>query len=121
MFEEVRREASGLKAQLSDCCPKAKKDLTNLEQELIELKDEIGAVRQIRTACHAAENCANGAIIAAHPAETSEAVPRRARKRKVRHWDDDQTKEMHNIPDGITAHRTRERGGNVLDRHVGTM
>jgi DNA repair exonuclease SbcCD ATPase subunit len=103
MFEEVRRETSRLKAQLSDCCPKAKKDLTNLEQELLELKDEIGEVRQIRTACHAAENCASGAIIAARPAETREAVPPRARKRKLRHW---------------TTIRPKKRGGNVRDRHV---
>jgi hypothetical protein len=43
--EEVWREVSGLKAQLSDCCPKVKKDLTNLEQELAKLKEEIRTMK----------------------------------------------------------------------------
>jgi hypothetical protein len=38
--EEVRREVAGLKKQLSDCCPKVKKELTNLEQGHAKLKQE---------------------------------------------------------------------------------
>jgi phage shock protein A len=45
--EEFRREVAGLKAELWDCCPKAKKDLTNLEQELAKVKEEIRAMRPI--------------------------------------------------------------------------
>jgi chromosome segregation ATPase len=36
--EAVQQEVAGLKAELSDCCPKVKKDLTNPEQELAKLK-----------------------------------------------------------------------------------
>jgi cell division protein FtsB len=43
--EEVRREVPRLKVQLSDCCPKVKRDLTNLEQEVAKLKEETGAMR----------------------------------------------------------------------------
>jgi hypothetical protein len=42
--EEIGREVAGLKAQLSNCCPKVKKDLANLERELPELNDEIRAI-----------------------------------------------------------------------------
>jgi hypothetical protein len=41
MVEEVRQEVAGLKAELSDCCQKVKSDLTNLEQELAKLKEEM--------------------------------------------------------------------------------
>jgi chromosome segregation ATPase len=43
--EEVRREVPGLKAQLSDYCPKVNQDLTNLERELGKLKE---ALRELR-------------------------------------------------------------------------
>jgi hypothetical protein len=39
--EEVRRKVAGLKAELSGCCPKVNQHLTNLEQELAKLKEEI--------------------------------------------------------------------------------
>jgi hypothetical protein len=39
--EEVRREVTGVKAQLSDCCPKIQNDFTNMERELAKLKEEI--------------------------------------------------------------------------------
>jgi chromosome segregation ATPase len=44
-LEEVRREVAGQKAQLSDCCPKVKKDLTDLQQELATLKEEMRATK----------------------------------------------------------------------------
>jgi uncharacterized coiled-coil DUF342 family protein len=40
-FEEIRREAVGLKAQLSQCCPRVNRDLANLERELAKLEKEI--------------------------------------------------------------------------------
>jgi predicted nucleic acid-binding Zn-ribbon protein len=43
--EEVRRQVAGLKAQFSDDCPKVKRDLTSLEQELVKLKEEIKTMR----------------------------------------------------------------------------
>jgi hypothetical protein len=43
--EEVRREVVGLKAELPDCCPKAKKDLANLEHELAKLIEEMRAMK----------------------------------------------------------------------------
>jgi hypothetical protein len=39
--EDVRREVAGVKAQLSDCWLKVNRDLTNLEQELAKLKEEM--------------------------------------------------------------------------------
>jgi uncharacterized coiled-coil DUF342 family protein len=44
-IEEVRREAAGLKAELSDCRPKVNRDLTKLERQLAKVKEEMGAVR----------------------------------------------------------------------------
>jgi hypothetical protein len=43
--EEVRREVAGLKAELSDCHPKMKKDMTNLELEHRKLKGEMREVQ----------------------------------------------------------------------------
>jgi ABC-type transporter Mla subunit MlaD len=45
--EQVLQEASSLQAQLSDCLPKVKKDLTNLEQGLAKLKKEIKAMKLV--------------------------------------------------------------------------
>jgi hypothetical protein len=45
MAEKVRREVADLKAEVSDCCTKVKKDLTNLEQKLAKLKEEIKATQ----------------------------------------------------------------------------
>jgi predicted exporter len=42
--EEVQREVAGLKAQLSDWCPKMKRELTNLKQNLAKLKGEMRAM-----------------------------------------------------------------------------
>jgi hypothetical protein len=42
---EVQRKVLGLKSQLSDCCPKVKKDLTNLTPELARLKEEITTMK----------------------------------------------------------------------------
>jgi hypothetical protein len=43
--EAVRREVAGLKAELSDRCPKMKKDLANLEQGFTKLKEDFKAMR----------------------------------------------------------------------------
>jgi hypothetical protein len=40
---ELRREVAALKSQLLDCCQKVKKDITNLERELVKLKEEMRA------------------------------------------------------------------------------
>jgi hypothetical protein len=45
MVEWVPGEGAGLKAQLSDCCLKVKKDLTHLERELTTLKEEMRGLR----------------------------------------------------------------------------
>jgi hypothetical protein len=39
--EEIEREVAGLKAQFSNCCPIMKNDITNLDQKLAKLKDEM--------------------------------------------------------------------------------
>jgi hypothetical protein len=44
--EEVRRGIAGLKAEISDCCPKVAKDLPNRERELAKLKEEIITMKQ---------------------------------------------------------------------------
>jgi hypothetical protein len=44
-IEEVLAEVAGLKAQLSDCCPNVKMDLTNLQRGLAKPKGEIRAMR----------------------------------------------------------------------------
>jgi hypothetical protein len=43
--EEVLQEVAGLETELQDCCPTAKKEVTNLHQELAKLKDEIKATK----------------------------------------------------------------------------
>jgi chromosome segregation ATPase len=43
--EEVRREVAGQKAQFSNCWPKVKHDLANLERELATLKEEMRELR----------------------------------------------------------------------------
>jgi hypothetical protein len=43
--EEVRREVAGQTAQFSNCCPKVKHDLANLEREPATLKEEMRELR----------------------------------------------------------------------------
>jgi chromosome segregation ATPase len=57
-LEEVRREVAGQKAQLSDCCPKLKKDSADLQRKLAKLN--VGVPRERETyganPSYAAEN-----------------------------------------------------------------
>jgi chromosome segregation ATPase len=48
--EEVWPEAGDLKVQLSDCCPKVNQNITNLEQELAKLKEEMTELRVVKAA-----------------------------------------------------------------------
>jgi septal ring factor EnvC (AmiA/AmiB activator) len=43
--EDVRREVASLKVHLSDRCSKLNRNLTNLERELMKLKEEMRAMR----------------------------------------------------------------------------
>jgi hypothetical protein len=135
--EEVRREVAGLKAQLSECCRKGKKDLTNLEQELAKLKEEMRATRP--KAVPLAPPAANAAVPPA-PASSAPAkpAPKPAPVKLSPPPSPPQPKQqfppsvkqvtmtsLHgygtitiNVPDGTIAHLTRESGGNLNDGHV---
>jgi hypothetical protein len=45
ILREVMRGSGSMEAQLSDCCPSVKENLTNLERDIVNLKEEDGAGR----------------------------------------------------------------------------
>jgi cell division protein FtsB len=83
--EEVRREVVALRAPLSECCPKVKKELTNLQQEHAKLKREIKGLRP-----EPEPLAPPAADLAVPPAETTAAPGRKPsnspppRRRKLR-------------------------------------
>jgi hypothetical protein len=82
--------------QVSDCCPRLKKDLTNLEQELTKLKAEMRATK---------------------PAPVPPSTP--PPPKPARQFPPSMKRgSLFVIPDGIIAHLKRECGGNVHDRDV---
>jgi hypothetical protein len=137
---EIQREVAGVKAQLSDCCPKMKKDLTNLERELAKLKAEIRATRPKTGPLPppAADVAVPPAPKAAAPAQKSSnssqppnqappppkptvvtVSPPPTPPKPAKQFPPSLKKGgRFEVPDGIIAHLTRECGGNMRDRHV---
>jgi hypothetical protein len=131
--EQLQTEVAELKqrvevrdlGEVSDCCPKVKKDLTSLEQQLAKLKEEMREMRPkaVPLASPATDGAVPSAPEAASPARKSSSSspsqtmappPERAKQfpplaKRGKHFD---------VPDGIIAHLTRERGGNVHDHHI---
>jgi hypothetical protein len=134
--------------EVFDCCPKVKKDLTNLEREVAKLKEEIKVMNQkqaqleIRANQPKADPLAPPAADAAVPPDSprwkspssppaSNVAPLPPKPAPVDvspPAPPKQAKEFpplmrkrwfgHDVPDGIIAHLTRECGGNVHDREV---
>jgi hypothetical protein len=136
-------DVAGLTVQLSDCCPKTKKELTNLEQELAKLKGEMKATSP------KAESPAPPAVDVAGPpaslppppakppfksspsvkpapkpgrvkvspplclSKLAKRFPPLMKKGKLHLSRGSQTKEGYDIPEGIIAHLMGECGGNV--------
>jgi hypothetical protein len=141
--EEVRREIAGLKVQLSDCCPKVKRDLTNLEQEVAKLKEETGAMRPKPEPL--APPAADGAVppapkgvapaqkcsssSSAPPPDVTAPPPKPAPVKgspppappeRAKRFAPSMKKGKYgfDVPDGIVAHLTRKCRGNVHDCRV---
>jgi hypothetical protein len=137
-LDEVRREVAGQKAQLSDCSPKVKKDLANLERELATLK---GVMRSTKPKAELlAPPTADVTVLAAPassalakpgpkpapvkvspppaPPKQGKQFPPSVKKGKLPNGSGKEIWGTYDIPDGIIAHLTRECGGNVHDRHV---
>jgi predicted nuclease with TOPRIM domain len=77
--EAMRRDVE----EVSDCCPKVKKDLTNLEQELTKLREEITAMKpKLELLAPPAEDVAvQSAPRAADPARSPQNRPRPPQRR----------------------------------------
>jgi hypothetical protein len=129
--EEVQREVVGLKAEFSNCCLKMNQDLTNLEEELAELKEEIMAMRPKPELL--AQPVADVAVPpgpkAAAPAGSSldsppppNVTPPQPKPAPVEVSPPpaplERAKQFPPLVNGIIAHLTRQCGGNVHDRHI---
>jgi hypothetical protein len=124
--EVVKRQVG----EVSDCCPKVKKDLTNLERELAKLKEEMRTMKPLApsgmctySTCSTARKPLSGSSADTSSSELAKPPlkpvpvkvspvpdpPRQAKQFppsvKKGTWFD--------VPDGIIAHLTKECGGNV--------
>jgi hypothetical protein len=131
--------------QFSECCPKVKKDLMDLQQELAKLKEEMRATRsKTDQLAPPAANAADSPTppqaaawaqkssssppspeLAPRPPKPSPvkispppALPKQAKQFPPSVKKGNTWRGEIDVPEGIIAHLTRKCGGNVHDRHV---
>jgi hypothetical protein len=112
--KDARRKVAGLKAELSDCCPKLKKDLANLKEEIRTMKPKPEllapaaniAVPLPLKAGAPAMTCSNSSLpphVAQPPPKQAKQFPPSLKKGKTG-WG-----AAIDVSDGIIAHSTHFR------------